>query len=319
MRRQDFSELLVRLQALTPQQKAIVLRRLDEERGHEGARVAGKLPEPIRCPHCDAPKNCFGSWGQSHGFKRYRCKSCGRTFNSLTGTALAHLRKREQWECFAQALIEGVSVRDAARRCQIDKNTAFLWRHRFLKYAAGHRATHEAGIVEADETFFLESFKGQRHLPRRPRHRGGVANKRSITAEQIPVLVVRDRSGQTADFQLSVLDAVHVCEKLEPLVDRDAILCTDSASVYAVFARTTGIAHRTINVRRGMRVVGGVFHIQNVNAYYSRLKSWMRRFHGVATQYLENYLGWRRLIERYAHTISPSACLAEAVGRPINS
>ena len=175
MRRQDFSELLVRLQALTPQQKAIVLRRLDEERGHEGARVAGKLPEPIRCPHCDAPKNCFGSWGQSHGFKRYRCKSCGRTFNSLTGTALAHLRKREQWECFAQALIEGVSVRDAARRCQIDKNTAFLWRHRFLKYAAGHRATHEVGIVEADETFFLESFKGQRHLPRRPRHRGNAS------------------------------------------------------------------------------------------------------------------------------------------------
>ena len=42
-------------------------------------------------------------------------------------------------------------------------------------------------------------IQGQRHLPRPPRHRGGVANKRGITAEQIPVLVVRDRSGQTAD------------------------------------------------------------------------------------------------------------------------
>ena len=161
--------------------------------------------------------------------------------------------------------------------------------------------TEDEGLYTVQHKYWLESMK------------------RGINAEQIPVLVVRDRSGQTADFQLSVLDAVHVCEKLEPLVDRDAILCTDSASVYAVFARTTGIAHRTINVRRGMRVVGGVFHIQNVNAYDSRLKSWMRRFHGVATQYLENYLGWRRLIERYAHTISPSACLAEAVGRPINS
>lgn len=153
-------KLPVDLEALTPLQKAIVLRRrLDGERGLEVARVADKLPEPIRCPRCEAPKDRFGSWGQSHGVKRYRCKSCGRTFNALTGTASADLRKREQWERFAQALIEGIGVRGAARRCQIDKNAA-LWRQRFLKCAAGYRATHEASIVEADETFFLESFKG---------------------------------------------------------------------------------------------------------------------------------------------------------------
>jgi len=104
-----------------------------------------------------------------------------------------------------------------------------------------------------------------------------------------------------------------------PLIDRDAILCTDSAGVYAAFARTAGIAHRTINFRRGQRVVEGVFHIQNVNAYDSRLKGWMHRFHGVATKYLESYLGWRRLIERYAASITPAACLAEAIGQPLNS
>jgi hypothetical protein len=38
----------------------------------------------------------------------------------------------------------------------------------------------------------------------------------------------------------------------------------------------------------------GVYHIQNVNVCDSRLKQWMGRFHGVATKYLENYLGWRR-------------------------
>jgi hypothetical protein len=41
----------------------------------------------------------------------------------------------------------------------------------------------------------------------------------------------------------------------------------------------------------------------------------MRRFHGVATKYLEHYLGWRRLIERYRDTISPALCLNEAAGR----
>lgn len=319
MRHEAFVELLEQLEQLTPGQRKTLLGRLTPRRVLVVSRATALLPAPSGCPHCRAPADQLGSWGQSHGLKRYRCKDCGRTFNALTGTSLAHLRKRDRWERYAEALIEGVSLREAARRCGVDKNTAFLWRHRFLHYAAGHRAEHEAGIVEADETFFLESFKGQRRLPRKARHRGGVAGKRGINAEQIPVLVVRDRSGQTADFRLAKLDAAHVMATLRPLVDQDAILCTDSAGVYAAFARATGIAHRPINIRQGPRIVEGVFHIQNVNAYDSRLKGWMRRFHGVATKYLENYLGWRRMLERYKNTITPSACLAEAAGQPLYS
>ena len=33
---------------------------------------------------------------------------------------------------------------------------------------ASHQAVREEGIVEIDETFFLESFKGQCGLPARP-------------------------------------------------------------------------------------------------------------------------------------------------------
>jgi hypothetical protein len=98
-------------------------------------------------------------------------------------------------------------------------------------------------------------------------------------------------------------------------VDKDAILCTDGAQVYKKVARTMGLTHRAINVQKGIRVVDGAFHIQNVNAYDSRLKQWMARFHGVATKYLENYLGWRRMIERYLQKLSPAVCLCEALGR----
>jgi len=41
-----------------------------------------------------------------------------------------------------------------------------------------------------------------------------------------------------------------------------------------------------------------IYHIQNVNAYDSRLKAWMKHFNGVATKYLESYLGWMRLLDR---------------------
>lgn len=116
-------------------------------------------------------------------------------------------------------------------RCDACEKTFNALTGTSLAQAAAHRAEHESGIVEADETFFLESFKGQRQLPRSARRRGGAAYTCGINAEQISVLVVCDRSGQTADFKLEKLDAPHVIAVLQPLVDQDAILCTDIATL----------------------------------------------------------------------------------------
>ncbi len=306
----EFVQLLRQLQSLTMEQRAQVRLALDGAVHEPLSPIAPVLSGPTACPHCGAAASQLRPWGFSHGLARLRCRACHKTCNALTGTALARLRKRELWTRYAQTLIEGVSVREAAGRCGIDKNTAFLWRHRFLKTASTHRAEHEGGIVEADETFFLESFKGQRKLHRPARKRGGVG----AAWEHIAVLVVRDRSGQTADFRIEQVDTPHITAVLQPLVDKDAILCTDGAAVYKAFAKATGIMHRPVNVQQGIRV-DGAFHIQNVNAYDSRLKGWMQRFHGVATKYLESYLGWRRMLERYHQSISPAHCLQEALGR----
>ncbi|MCZ8064208.1 MAG: IS1595 family transposase, partial [Silanimonas sp.] len=53
----------------------------------------------------------------------------------------------------------------------------------------------------------------------------------------------------------------------------------------------------------------GAWHVQNVNAHHSRLKGWIARFHGVATSYLPNYLGWFRALERNAQTGTGAAAL----------
>jgi hypothetical protein len=65
-----------------------------------------------------------------------------------------------------------------------------------------------------------------------------------------------------------------------------------------------------------IRVVAGVYHVQNVNAYDSRLKTWMRRFNGVATKYLDSYLGWFRALDRSrGEPISPVSLLVMAAGK----
>ena len=53
-------------------------------------------------------------------------------------------------------------MRKAAKACKVNKNTAFKWRHRFLKAQNQSKDQSLAGIAEVDEIFLLESFKGQR-------------------------------------------------------------------------------------------------------------------------------------------------------------
>lgn len=265
------------------------------------------------CPHCAGI--ALHRWGKSCGLQRYRCRSCNRTFNALTRTPLAGLRHKAKWLDYEQALVQGLSIRKAATRCGIAKNTSFKWRHRFLRAPAKQQPPRMSGIAEADETFFLESFKGQRHMPRAARKRGGKAAKRGTSAEQIPVLVVRDRHGETADFVLRGVGVEQIEPVLGPLLNHDMMLCTDGAAAYRLVAQHAGIAHRPINVSAGRRVVGGIYHIQNVNAYDSRLKQWMVGFHGVATRYLENYLGWHRMLDRLGQSVTPTVCLLSSIGR----
>ena len=111
------------------------------------------------CGHCGSTS--VGGWSSQNGLARYRCKDCGKTFNALTGTPLAQLHRRDAWFAYAQALIDGVSLRKAAKRCGIALDTAFRWRHRFLATAKDVKAKTVQGIVEADETFIRKSAKGE--------------------------------------------------------------------------------------------------------------------------------------------------------------
>ena len=206
-------------------------------------------------------------------------------------------------------------LREVAERLRIAFSTAHRWRHRFLAAPKCLQSRVLAGIAEADETYFLRSHKGQRKgLDRPARKRGGKARKRGLSAEQVPVLVVRDRTGGTADFILEVAYKKHVSAVLKPLLAQDAVLCTDGSGSLAAAARDIGIEHHALNFTAGVRVIGP-WHIQNVNAYHARLKDWMRRFRGVATRYLESYLGWFRAIER-SPVFSPTPGLAGDIAWP---
>lgn len=120
---------------------------------------------------------------------------------------------------------------------------------------------------------------------------------------KIAVVVAQDRNGNmiarkggTGRVKAEEIDAV-IGEFIHP----SSLLCTDTATNYKKFARIKGLQHETINERQKQRVKKGIYHVQNVNNFHSRLKTRIRRFQGVATKYLDNYLYWFRWLEIDKH------------------
>jgi transposase-like protein len=248
------------------------------------------------CPHCGCVR--VHRCGHASGLQRYRCVQCRASYNALTGTPLARLRKREHWLAYLQCVLESLTVRAAAHRVGVHRTTSFRWRHRFVPGAHRTRPGSLTGMVEADETYLLESQKGSRKMTRPARHRGGVSHQRGINGEHDCLLVARDRTGATLDFHTGrgPVSAPQLKSALGGVLAQDALLVSDGAAAYRRFAADTGIRHQFVNLRAGIRVRGNI-HLQNVNGWHSRFKGWLVHFRGVASKYLANYSGWQRLLD----------------------
>ncbi len=258
------------------------------------ARFAGG----VSCPHCGGQQTKRN--GTYRGRQRYLCRCCGRSFNDLTNSPMAGSWHLDKWMDYIQYMLEGFSCPRLARELGIHVSTAFYWRHKVLRAVRSLGDAAVSGIVEVDETFFLESQKGNPNLICRARRKsGGHASKPGVSKEQVAVLVALDRQGQAVSRTAGRgrLTVAQVERAIGGLIAPGATLVTDKAHSFVRFAANQGLAHRQVDPTRKI-YRDGVYHIQHVNNYHSRLKQWMRRFNGVATKYLDHYLAWFKLLEQ---------------------
>ncbi len=294
----EFSKLVMQIDHLTDKQNQELQELLT---GQEPVKriireLEHRLIEDPECPHCHS--SIINRFGKKGDMQRYRCKNCMKTFTATTNTPLARLRFKEKWINYIEGMLESKVLRQSARENDINLKTAFRWRHRFLQLPAQLKAKLLEGIVETDETFFAYSEKGNKHLNRRARKRGKQTGKQGRSKEDwVPVLTARDRGRHTFEAILDSTSIKEISEQLGGKIEKDSILCSDGYKSYIQFAQNNDLVHKRLNLSAGIRVIDKVFHIQNVNAYHSRLKQWIAKFHGVATKYLDHYLGWFRLMD----------------------
>jgi len=177
MRSRELKRLLALASKLTLPQRQELMHALAQS--DDASQVVQALEaRPVECPHCHG--ECLVRNGHASGLQRYKCRDCAKTFNALTTTPLARLRHKNKWGRQAEVLRQGLSVHEAAEALVVAPSTAFRWRHRFLQLAQDIKARVLQGVVEADETYFLRSSKGQRVQARKARHRGGSGAKRRL-------------------------------------------------------------------------------------------------------------------------------------------
>ena len=113
------------------------------------------------CPLCGGI-HVIRNGHRKDGTQRYACKDCCKSFVIATNSIVSSTRKGlPVWEKFIDCMMHGLSIRKTAIACGIHRNTAFLWWHKCLD-ALQNMADDVTldGIIEADETFFAISYKG---------------------------------------------------------------------------------------------------------------------------------------------------------------
>ena len=210
------------------------------------------------------------------------------------------------WVKYLKCMLDKKTLKESSEECGISMPTAFSWRHKILD--ALREVTDKVyldGTVEADETFFNVSYKGNHKnsksftMPREAHRRGNDVHAKGLSSEKVCVPCAVDTSGisYARPVKLGKPNSSCISTVFDGIIAPDATLCTDNENAYRAFSKNKDICLIQMETDSHISVRDGIpYGIQRINAYHRTLKEFMGRFHGVSTKHLGNYIVWTNLI-----------------------
>ena len=129
------------------------------------------------------------------GVQRYLCRDCHRTFIPSSDSITSRTRKSiSVWAAYLKCMVDQKTLKQTSEECHISMSTAFTLRHKILDTLSElTEKTYLTGVVEADETFFNVSFKGNHKrsrdfsMPRKAHKRGNDVHAKGLSSEKVCV------------------------------------------------------------------------------------------------------------------------------------
>jgi transposase-like protein len=268
------------------------------------------------CSKCGCTTNIVKAGKGRNNKQRYLCKNCSKIFTSTTDTFL-HSTKKDIgiWKQYIQCMVRKYSIRKSTEECNISIRTSFMWRHKILDALRLSDKTQLECIVEADEAYFRVSHKGSKVLDRKPRRRGGETHKRGLSKEQVCVVCSIERESKEFVAKIGGLGKTSIktiSSVLNNKIKEKSVFCTDKEKSYLKFAKSNKLEHIRFEEFKSKR---GIYHINHINSYHTRLKKLIDNFNGVSTKHLNNYLIWNNVINENSLQNSESFMINKVLSR----
>jgi len=242
-----------------------------------------QYPVALSCPKCSY--SFFIRCGKVKGIQRYRCKNCGTYFRDTTDTPLHHLHKKEKVSRYLKAMQKGMSVRKAASYAGISKNTAFIWRHKFLSSLSRKPLPAEqnakAGAVVIQLPY---SAKGRK----KPPEKNTKQTKSLLIISRTDVLIKKISSRKCTFSSSQILDSAIKNGCLATVPDR---LLSSSMK-------------KQTKIRPFQNPVLKMKYTELARDGLIQINNWMQRFRGVASKYLQYYWEWYVSLQRAEKLVS---------------
>ena len=191
------------------------------------------------------------------------------------------------------------------------RDSIWRWRMAIIGVLKPEADDSLAGTVEADEVHERESRKGSREWvrhrrdpanhPAPPRLRWRDYKRHGASCSAPPggwrawetkLLAATDRAGHRAFEAISDAGQKAISGALLPVMAPDAALCTDGFVTYERIAKDERIPHFALNAGRRTKRTPRSHHINTVNAFIGRFRTFMQPFCGPASKNLAAYGRW---------------------------
>lgn len=262
--------------------------------------------EGIHCVTCGSEKV------NSHGGtlkKRYLCKSCGKSFDDLTGTIFSGSKEPlKTWVLCLYFMGLNLSNRQIGEELDVSENTALSMTEQLRQGIVKKKPDVQLeGEVEFDEVYIIAGHKGnsekvrEKGRPPRRRRLKGKRGRGTLETEKAPILGMIQRSGEVVMRMLSNVQKKTIKPIIKKFVSKGSTVYTDEYNIYNSLEKW-GYTHLTVNHSKGEYARdedGDGFHEIHVNTMegtWSLLRSWIRPHRGISQEKLPLYVGFFEFI-----------------------
>ncbi len=268
--------------------------------------IETRFEDGVSCIYCKG-NHVVKNGKRKDGVQRFLCCDCRRSFIPSSDSITSRTRKSiSVWAAYLKCMLDQKTLKQTSEECHISMSTAFTWRHKILDTLSElSEKTYLTGVVEADETFFNVSFKGNHKrnrffsMPRKAHKRGNDVHAKGLSSEKVCVPCVVNDAGisYAKPGKLGKISSDCVKNIFEKRIAPHTTLCTDKERAYLDLAGQNELNLIQMDTDCRMILKKGIsYGIQRINAYHSRLRYFIRGFHGVSTKHLGNYIVWNDLL-----------------------